>query len=199
MRVALRDDGSTDGAVQRLAGHFSVPSRSGYLLRYRTRTGALLRVDGEVTGAFDREHESVRLPLSSGEHDIALDVEKRSLPSSGLPSGSGLRWRWLLAQAEQSAQRHLDVEPDALALPSAVTQDGVPLVGHAHLDVAWLWTYEETRRKAARTFATAVLLLQNDADYVFMQSQPQLYTWVQQDEPGLFGLVQECVRSGRFD
>ncbi|MBV9103823.1 MAG: alpha-mannosidase, partial [Candidatus Eremiobacteraeota bacterium] len=40
---------------------------------------------------------------------------------------------------------------------------------------------------------------QNDADYVFTQSQPQLYAWVEEDEPGLFARVRELVRNGRFD
>jgi alpha-mannosidase len=54
----------------------------------------------------------------------------------------------------------------------------VPLVGHAHLDVAWLWTYDATHRKARRTFATALREMENDARYVYAQSQPQLYAWV---------------------
>ena len=32
--------------------------------------------------------------------------------------------------------------------------------GHAHLDTAWLWPIRETRRKALRTFANAVQLLE---------------------------------------
>ena len=40
------------------------------------------------------------------------------------------------------------------ALPGAGPGE-VPMVGHAHLDVAWLWTYADTRRKALRTFGTA--------------------------------------------
>ncbi len=32
----------------------------------------------------------------------------------------------------------------------------VALTGHAHIDLAWLWPYEETRRKLRRTFHTAL-------------------------------------------
>ena len=33
-------------------------------------------------------------------------------------------------------------------------------VGHAHIDVAWLWTLSQTRQKVARTFSTALCLME---------------------------------------
>jgi alpha-mannosidase len=76
---------------------------------------------------------------------------------------------------------------------------GLALVGHAHLDVAWLWTYEAAARKAERTFATAVRQLEGDPSFVFAQSQPQLYAFVEQRNPALFGRVRAIARTGRFD
>ncbi len=45
--------------------------------------------------------------------------------------------------------------------------------GHAHIDVAWLWPLAETERKAARTFATQLALMEEYPEYRFLQSQPQ--------------------------
>src|SRR5471032_501739 len=105
------------------------------LLRYATRTGALLRIDGAVAAAFDGKHPDCRLPASPGEHDVTVEVEKRALPIAGLPSGDGIRWRWLLLRERADPQATLEVEyPDAL--PGAT--HAVPAVGHAHLDIAWL-------------------------------------------------------------
>lgn len=33
--------------------------------------------------------------------------------------------------------------------------------GHAHLDIAWMWPLREGRRKALRTFATALANIEN--------------------------------------
>jgi alpha-mannosidase len=62
-----------------------------------------------------------------------------------------------------------------------------------------LWTYAQTRRKAQRTFAIACDLLDRDPSFVFVQSQPQLYRFVEQADPQLFERVREHVARDRFD
>ena len=67
------------------------------------------------------------------------------------------------------------------ALKAGIAGSGAPLpvklaaTGHAHIDVAWLWTLDQTRRKAGRTFHTVLRLMEQFPDYHFTQSQPQLY------------------------
>ena len=76
-------------------------------LRYATRTGALLRVDGVARGAFDAKHESIVLPPAGGEHEVSLVVELHALPVAGLPSGDGLRWRLMLLRAHEKPHEPL--------------------------------------------------------------------------------------------
>jgi alpha-mannosidase len=73
------------------------------------------------------------------------------------------------------------------------------LTGHAHLDLAWLWPVAETRRKARRTFASVLGLMDRYEDFVFNQSSAQLYRWIADDDPGLFGRVRERVGEGRWE
>jgi alpha-mannosidase len=104
----------------------------------------------------------------------------------------------MLARAEQRPHEELEVAPapDAYgALPGAGPGE-IPLIGHAHLDLAWLWTYADARRKTLRTFATALRQVTIDDRYTFAQSQPQLYTWVESDDADLFARVRERVGSG---
>lgn len=72
-------------------------------------------------------------------------------------------------------------------------------VGHAHMDLAWLWPIRETRRKGGRTFATAIKMLEQYPDYVFGASQPQLYQWVKEDYPLLYEKVKQKVKEGRWE
>jgi alpha-mannosidase len=75
----------------------------------------------------------------------------------------------------------------------------VAAAGHAHIDVAWLWTLGQTRRKAGRTFHTVLRLMEEFPEYSFSQSQPQLYDYVQQDYPELFEAIKERVADGRWE
>ena len=169
-------------------------------LRYATRTGALLRIDGIARGAFDAQHETIAIPGQfSGA--VELEVERRSLPTTGLPPGDGLRWHRMLARAKQDPPRDLALVAGRWPLPVAAddARATLALVGHSHLDVAWLWTYDEAARKAVRTFATAVRQLELDPNFIFTQSQPQLYAFVRARDPELFARIAAFARAGRFD
>ncbi len=91
------------------------------------------------------------------------------------------------------------------ALWDGVAQAGPPLdvdivaAGHAHIDVAWLWTLGEARHKAGRTFHTVLRLMEQFPEYHFTQSQPQLYDTLRQDYPEAFAAIQQRVAEGRWE
>jgi len=75
----------------------------------------------------------------------------------------------------------------------------VLMTGHSHIDIAWLWRVQESERKAARTFANNLALMDRYPDFVFAQSQAVLYDMTQRLYPELFGRVKEKVQSGQWD
>ncbi len=75
----------------------------------------------------------------------------------------------------------------------------VGIVGHSHLDTAWLWTVEETRKKALRTVSNAVTLLKRYPDYTFFFSTALYLDWIKHDSPELFDEIKALVREGRFE
>ncbi len=75
----------------------------------------------------------------------------------------------------------------------------VSALGHAHIDLAWLWPIRETIRKGARTFATALRMMERYPDYVFGASQPQLYQWMKEFYPDLYAQVKARVAEGRWE
>jgi alpha-mannosidase len=72
-------------------------------------------------------------------------------------------------------------------------------IGHAHIDMAWLWRLAHTRQKAARTFSTALHLMDQYPEYRFLHSSPQLYKFLQQDHPEIFARVKEYIQKGRWE
>ncbi|MGH9299386.1 MAG: alpha-mannosidase, partial [Acidimicrobiales bacterium] len=75
----------------------------------------------------------------------------------------------------------------------------VTAVGHAHIDSAWLWPLRETRRKCARTFSSALRLMDDEPDFVFVCSQAQQHAWMEEDYPALFEAMKEKVAAGQLE
>ncbi|HEY0756451.1 MAG TPA: alpha-mannosidase [Ktedonobacteraceae bacterium] len=100
---------------------------------------------------------------------------------------------------------YTSVEQAHASLRAGIAQAGAPLdvmvnaTGHAHIDVAWLWTLGQTRQKAGRTFHTVQRLMEQFPEYHFTQSQPQLYDFVRHDYPELFTAIKQLVAEGRWE
>ncbi|OUC15886.1 MAG: hypothetical protein B0A82_04740 [Alkalinema sp. CACIAM 70d] len=73
------------------------------------------------------------------------------------------------------------------------------LLGHAHLDMAWLWTVEETWKAAERTFRSALQLQQEFSELTFCHTTPALYEWMEQHRPELFGEICQRVQAGQWE
>jgi len=94
------------------------------------------------------------------------------------------------AEAAQAMQ-------SVLGKPAAAGAHRVIAVGNAHIDTAWLWPFRETRRKTARTLATAFAWMARYPDYHFALSQPQQVAWLQESYPDLFARLREQVAAGQ--
>ncbi|MEL7216525.1 MAG: alpha-mannosidase, partial [Pseudomonadota bacterium] len=96
--------------------------------------------------------------------------------------------------------------PAALeALNSGLIAAGQPLdmtlhgIGHAHIDVAYLWPISQTRRKNARTYTNVLRLMEKHPDFHFSHSQPALYKQTEEDYPELFDGIRARVAEGRWE
>ena len=70
--------------------------------------------------------------------------------------------------------------------------------GHSHIDVAWLWTLEETERKCVRTFSNQLALMDEYPEYKFLQSQAYLYDRVKTLYPDLYERIKKAVKRGQW-
>ena len=72
------------------------------------------------------------------------------------------------------------------------------LVGNAHLDPVWLWRWPEGCAEAIETCWAAVDRLEEHGGFIFTRGEAQVYAWIEELEPELFGRVKEYVRAGRW-
>ncbi len=79
------------------------------------------------------------------------------------------------------------------------SKDRVHVVGHAHIDMNWLWTWNETLKTGHDTFRQVVAFMDEYPDFTFIQSQAALYKAMEKAEPELFERIKACVREGRWE
>ena len=101
-------------------------------------------------------------------------------------------WRPKLAKARKVMEPLLDAH-------NGSTAPFIGLIGHSHIDTAWLWPLAETWRKCARTFSSALSLMEQYPEFVFVQPAPCHAEVVRQEYPGLFKRMQRAAKSGRWE
>lgn len=72
-------------------------------------------------------------------------------------------------------------------------------VGHTHIDVAWLWRLKHTREKCSRSFSTVFRLMELYPEYIFLQTQPQLYEYMKEEFPDIYENIKKRVKEGRWE
>ena len=105
--------------------------------------------------------------------------------------------RQVFEQSLKAAQETFDLARRAIAAGRG--ESLIVAVGQAHIDLAWLWSMKQARHKCVRTFGTQVRLLRQNPDWVFLQSSPQAYAWVQEDAPDLFEQIEQLIAEGRWE
>lgn len=168
---------------------------------------AELRVDGVCVHRGDLFDTACRWPLPrrwwQGE---PLELELRLV--SPLHDDGALIHSRLELEPSDPADPHGLLDPvvaelEALrrerGLPSGPGQGAVRLLGHAHLDLAWLWPVADTWQAAERTFCSALDLMQRWPELRFGHSTPALYAWLEQHRPALFAQIRTAMRHGRWE
>lgn len=151
--------------------------------------------------------ECALVAFEEEEYQHYLDLELLFDLANALPAGNvrrakiiyGLNRICNLNSDPEGRGNALQIASDLLAKPANASALTAYSVGHAHLDLAWLWPVRESRRKGGRTFANALRLLEMYPQYIFGASQAQLYQWIKDDYPLLYAQVKEAVKKGRWD
>src|SRR5512137_1084378 len=77
--------------------------------------------------------------------------------------------------------------------------DTIHVIGHAHMDMNWLWTYSETMQMCNDNLRQAVAFMDEFPDYTMLQSQASVYNFVEMVDPPLLDQVKKYVGSGRLE
>lgn len=73
------------------------------------------------------------------------------------------------------------------------------MIGNAHIDAVWLWTWPEGDAVANSTFRSALDRLNDDPEITMTTSSSQFYEWVANNDPALLASIRKRVQEGRWD
>lgn len=82
---------------------------------------------------------------------------------------------------------------------SVQKKDTIHVVGHAHMDMNWLWTYSETMQMCNDNLRQVVAFMDEYPDYTMIQSQASVYNFVEMVDPPLLEKVKKYVKEGRLE
>ena len=101
-------------------------------------------------------------------------------------------WRPKLAEARK-------IMRPLLQLKNGPTTPQFGLIGHSHMDTAWLWPLAETWRKCARTYGTALNLMEQYPEYTFIQAAPLHAEMMRTEYPGIYEKMKKKVAEGKWE
>ncbi|KAJ1676005.1 Glycoside hydrolase, 38 vacuolar alpha mannosidase [Spiromyces aspiralis] len=141
--------------------------------------------------------------------NLLRDIDVLRGMFSSLPSESPQAWRALkvaneivnvfdLARPDESVRRGRELAKEVLSSRSGEATHLITAIGNCHIDTAWLWPFDETKRKVARSWSTQLQFMKRYPDYMFAASQAQQFEWLKQLYPELFGRVVEMAKAGQF-
>lgn len=107
---------------------------------------------------------------------------------------------WTLLSDPQAFSQNLNQLRQRLEPWSAwLKQRRINWIGHAHLDMAWLWPVAETWDAAERTFKSVLKLQAQFPELIYCHSSPALYAWMEENRPEIFAQIKARVAEGRWE
>ena len=91
------------------------------------------------------------------------------------------------------------VESALTPLAAAAKARELYLVGHAHIDMNWMWSWPETVSVTLDTLGTMLALLEEFPEFHFSQSQASVYAIVEQYAPEMLPEIARYVENGRWE
>ena len=117
------------------------------------------------------------------EIDTALHILENSLEKQGV----------LTRDACNEAEKTL------LPLKSIAKEYTVLCAAHAHIDMNWMWGWQETVASTLATFRTMLFLMNDYPDYTFSQSQASVYRIVEKYDPEMMEEIKQRIKEGRWE
>ncbi len=152
-----------------------------------------------------------RLKAGQGEHwdRVAAELDFADRLAGVSPRQSG-EWRKLVADAVSRLTAEArcggdgvdavrKVEEELSGIGEAARAITIHCIGHAHLDMNWLWPWNDTVLTAHAMFDSVLALMEEFPDFRFSQSQAALYEAMERYSPSTARQMRAAIRRGQWE
>ncbi|MBR4748619.1 MAG: alpha-mannosidase [Abditibacteriota bacterium] len=202
--LCAREGEKIDLAFEAYSGHFCpncMPTDAPTYVQDKCKTfgGTELLLEREDVSEFVYDFMTLRMLLTAMDpNSLRRNVILRELVKvynivDMYPDEKGeASWRPKLRQADA-------ILKEQLSKKNGDTMPYMGIVGHSHMDTAWLWPSRETWRKCARTFSSALSLMDEYPEFIFVQSSPAQTEKIKDLYPSIFEGIQKRAAEGRYE
>src|ERR1039457_1825306 len=82
---------------------------------------------------------------------------------------------------------------------SAAKKKVMHVIGHSHIDAAWLWPWRDGSDTVLTTFRSALNRIDETPGFCYSHSSSAHYRWVERADPEMFAEIQRRVKEGRWE
>ena len=73
------------------------------------------------------------------------------------------------------------------------------IIGHSHIDAAWLWPWRDGSDTVLNTFRSALNRMNETTEFRYSHSSMAHYRWVEKADPGMLDEIKRRIREGRWE
>ncbi len=167
-----------------------VPNQS-HFLTFKTPPGDGLGTFGAWFSIPKVEKYLLEIQTLAAQFRFAQTILKKNKDCSLLATlkkaGSLLKIEWLKKRAWPEILNNVkEIEEVLEPLRSLAKRYRVHLIGHSHIDMNWLWDYQDTKNICCRDFDTVERLMAEYPGLTFSQDQAHIYSIVEENCPEVF-------------
>ena len=89
--------------------------------------------------------------------------------------------------------------PLMAAVPDERQRKVLHIIGHSHIDAAWLWPWRDGEDAVLTTFRSALNRMRETPGFCYTHSSSAHYRWVERADPALFAEIRQRIGEGRWE
>lgn len=156
--------------------------------------GVNLRVESVARALEEVDTLLAELSIAETLAESPADQEALARAYDAIDLDAVIERRWEAAAASfAAAEAHL------APLSARAKAHTIHLLGHSHIDMNWMWTWDDTVACILRDFHSVTELMRDYPELTFSHSQVATYAEVKQRNPALWAEVCQRVAEGRWE